>query len=147
METNHFVIETNPAPEDVEFLDNRINEFNLRTTQIPFGGLLSIFVRDDAGAIIAGIHGWTWGDTCEIRLLWVREDMRGRDYGSGLLQAAEREATARGCRQVVLDTHSFQAPNFYQRYGYEVVGVVDDYPRGHQKMYLRKRLGVAARQG
>jgi hypothetical protein len=51
MKTDHFVVETDPLPGDVEFLEERINEFNLQTTRIPFGGLLSIFVRDDAGAL------------------------------------------------------------------------------------------------
>jgi len=29
---------------------------------------------------------------------------------------------------------------FYQRRGYAIYGTVDDYPPGHQKLYLRKRL-------
>ena len=135
-----FQNEDEPAQQDVDFLEDQINEFNITTTGVPFGGRLACFVRNDEGEIIAGISGWTWGDCCEIRLLWVHADLRGQGYGSQLLQAAEQEALARGCRQVVLDTHSFQAPAFYQRHGYEVVGVVDGYPYQHQKIYLRKQL-------
>jgi hypothetical protein len=31
------------------------------------GRWLAIFVRDDAGAVTAGVHGWTWGGrvSCE----------------------------------------------------------------------------------
>src|SRR5262249_24557101 len=99
-----------------------------------------IFVRDDLGTITAGIYGWTWGACCEIRYLWVQESLRAQGLGSRLLATAEQEAIRRGCRHVVLDTHSFQAPAFYRKLGYDVVAVVPDYPRGHQRIHLRKLL-------
>jgi GNAT superfamily N-acetyltransferase len=136
-----WTVDAHPAPADVEFLEDQINTFNVARTGISGDGdiLLSILLRDD-GQIIAGVYGFTWGGCCDIRYLWVRSDLRGQGYGRGLLEAAEQEARRRGCGQMVLDTHSFQAPEFYQRLGYEIVGVVDDYPRGHKKYYLKKRL-------
>jgi len=97
-------------------------------------------VRDETGAIVAGIWGWTRGGCCEIRTLWVHERLRGHGYGQRLLRAAEQEAQRRDCRQVVLDTHSFQAPGFYQKHRYEIIGQIEGYPLGHTKYYLRKRL-------
>ncbi|HLO15347.1 MAG TPA: GNAT family N-acetyltransferase [Anaerolineales bacterium] len=137
-----FVVEAHPAPEDVQFLEDQINTFNVVKTGIrPTDDLLlAIFVREENGAIRAGVFGWTWGGCCEIRYLWVDEAWRGQGYGQSLLEAAEREARRRGCHQVILDTHSFQAPLFYQRNGYEVVGVIDNYPEGYQKYYLKKQL-------
>ena len=139
MELNEIRIETDPAPQDVQFLDDQINAFNIAQTRIQDGQLLACFVRDDAHQIVAGIYGWTWGGCCEIRYLWVQRELRGLGYGSRLLLAAEQEAKARGCKQMVLDTHSFQAPQFYQKFGYEIVGIVEDYPQHEQKIYLKKR--------
>ena len=75
-----------------------------------------------------------------IDILWVHEEYRKQGIGSRLLAAAEKEATLRGCHHVHVDTMSWQAPAFYQKYGYEVIGVLPDIPRGHQKYLLQKSL-------
>ena len=134
------MLETEPTGEDVEFLNNRINEFNVTRTGIPFDSALAYFERTDDGEITAGIYGWTWGGCCEIRSLWVTVERRGQGAGTRLMQAAEQEAISRGCNQIVLDTHSFQAPDFYRKLGFEVFGTVNGYPHDHQKLYLRKLL-------
>jgi len=144
MDTESFSIETAPAAADVAFLEDRLYEFNVARTGIDDGTLLAIFVRDPDGTVAAGLYGWTWDACSEIRYLWVRADLRGHGVGTRLLAAAEREIVRRGGRQVVLDTHSFQAPDFYRRFGYEVFATIGDFPRGHQRFYLRKRLGEAS---
>jgi ribosomal protein S18 acetylase RimI-like enzyme len=130
-----------PSEADVAFLGDQINEFNIRTTGIPFRGPVAAFVRDDEGAIIAGISGFVWGGCLKIQLLWVHEDLRGQGHGSRLLRAAEVEGQARGARQVLLATHGFQAPDFYRAHGYEVYGYLADFPIGSGQYCLRKTLG------
>jgi ribosomal protein S18 acetylase RimI-like enzyme len=122
------------------FLSDRLTEHNLETTGIDDARGLTVTSRDAEGDLIGGLSGFTWGGLCKVRLLWVREDQRGRGLGSRLMDAAEAEAMARGCRQVVLETHSFQAPEFYQARGYRIVGTVEDYPQGYQYFMLVKRL-------
>ena len=71
----------------------------------------------------------------------MRADRRRRGLGTRLLAAAEREIGRRGCGQVALSTHSFQAPGFYARFGYQECGRTPAYPRGHDEIHLVKRLG------
>jgi GNAT superfamily N-acetyltransferase len=133
-------VDDNPPDADVRFLEDRITEYNVETTGITDGRILSFFIRDERQEIVAGLFGWTWGGACEIRDLWVRKDMRKNGYGKALMAAAEDEAVSRRCTLIALDTHSFQAPAFYRRLGFEMIGSHRDYPRGHLKHYLRKTL-------
>jgi N-acetylglutamate synthase-like GNAT family acetyltransferase len=133
------ILET-PDPRDVQYLEDRIDEYNVARTGIADVRLLAIILRDDGDRIMAGLYGWTWGRTCEVRTLWVHERWRSQGLGTRLLEAAEAEARERGALQIVLSTHDFQAPEFYRRLGFEVVGQVEDYPVGHRSIYLRKRL-------
>jgi GNAT superfamily N-acetyltransferase len=121
-------------------LINEINEFNLTATGIAeFHEMLTVETDGD-GELLAGVYGWSWGGTCWIEALWVREDMRRHGAGSRLLAAAEKHARCHGCAQLGLDTHTFQAPSFYERHGFEVVGELTGYPRGHSRLLLRKQL-------
>ena len=56
------------------------------------------------------------------------------------LRAAEQFALEHGCPGSYLDTFEFQALPFYERHGYTVFGVLEDYPPGSRRFYLRKVL-------
>jgi GNAT superfamily N-acetyltransferase len=81
-------IEDHPRREDVQLLDERLYEFNAAASGVDDGRSLAIFVRDGSGAIVAGLHGWTWGGTGFVQAIWVHESRRGRGLGSRLLGAA-----------------------------------------------------------
>lgn len=122
------------------FLADRIYEFNAAATGYFDGRLLACSIRDDAGEIIAGINGHTWGGCCEIAHVWVHERHRGQGLGKALMIAAETEAALRGCEQVVLLTHSFQAPAFYERLGYERKYAIEGRPKGYADIVYAKQL-------
>ena len=75
-----------------------------------------------------------------MRTLWIREDRRRQGLGARLLAAAESEARRRGCREMHLDTHTYQAPGFYRRLGYEEVGELPGWPNGARRVFFRKLL-------
>ena len=135
------VIVDHPSPDDVARLEAEVLEFNYSVTGYRDGRELAAFVRDDAGAMVAGLSGFTWGGYCKVEFLWVTAARRRSGLGTALIAAAEAEARARGCDVVLLDTHDFQAPKFYERLGYAAVGRADDCPRGSGQTWYRKRLG------
>ena len=138
------MVETDPGQEDIRFLENALYEFNKERTGIVDGEWLAVFLRSPDGTVVGGAHGWTWGGTCKVQYLFVPAEMRGAGLGTRLMHAVEDEARARQCRQIVLETHSFQAPGFYRRLGFEIAGRIDDYPRGHGFLTFVKRLDAAS---
>jgi GNAT superfamily N-acetyltransferase len=137
--TSEFVIETDPTPEQVQYLEDGLYEFNSEATGITDGQGLAIFVKDEPDRIVGGICGHTWGGCCEIRQLWVEESRRRQGIGTRLLRAAEQEARRRNFRQMVLTTFSFQAPEFYTEALYQH-SCHQPQSRGRSNRYLLTRL-------
>jgi GNAT superfamily N-acetyltransferase len=87
-----------------------------------------------------GLIGETYWNWLHIELLWLEEGLRGRGYGQRLVIMAEDEARRRGMKHAYLNTFSFQAPDFYERLGYQRFGTLEDFPPGHKRHYYRKDL-------
>ena len=97
----------------------------------------------DPGALIGGLIGETVWEWLSIRLLWVDPGNRGAGHGRRLLAEAEVEGLRRGCRQARLSTFSFQAAGFYERCGWRQVLALEDFPRGHRRLFYVKALTEA----
>jgi GNAT superfamily N-acetyltransferase len=104
--------------ELAERLGKELTDYNTQATGVGDQRGLSVQVRDVDGDLMAGLTGWTWGTCAGIELVWVREDQRRSGLGGQLLRAAEAEAGKRGCRQILVSSFTFQAPDFYARNGY-----------------------------
>jgi GNAT superfamily N-acetyltransferase len=133
------VISDTASARDADELRKAIHEYNFDATGYRDGRSLSCFLRAD-GELIGGIDGFTWGGYARVDYLWVAPSHRGRGLGSRLLAAAEDEARRRGCGTIVLDSHSFQAPDLYRTLGYRDVGTTTDTPRGHTQTLFQKSL-------
>jgi ribosomal protein S18 acetylase RimI-like enzyme len=117
-----------------------ISEFNTQQAGEDNGKNLCFVLRSPDDEVVGGIIGSTHWNWLYVNLMWIREDLRGQGYGEQLLALAEEEARKRGAKHAYLDTFSFQAPGFYKKYGYQVFGELADFPKGHQRYYLKKEL-------
>jgi ribosomal protein S18 acetylase RimI-like enzyme len=117
-----------------------IREYNTQQAGDRQYQVLCFVLRGPDEAIVGGVIGETYWDWFHLDLLWVKEELRGRGYGHRLLTLAEQEARRRGAKNAYLDTFSFQAPDFYERHGYQVFGELPNYPAGHQRYFLAKQL-------
>ena len=129
-----------PSETETDYIREALNQFNCAHVGDDGHTPLNLIEYDADGSIIGGLLGGTYWGWMYIDILWVREDHRRQGVGSRLLTDAEKEAIRRGCHHVHVDTMSWQAPMFYQKHGYEVIGVLPDIPRGNQKYLLMKAL-------
>lgn len=102
---------------------------------------VALALRGPDGVVVGGFYGYTGLGWLNVATLWVAEELRGRGYGRTLLEAGEAAARARGCTNAFLFTYDFQAPGFYRAMGYEEFAALEEFPRGHRRMFFRKALG------
>ena len=130
----------NTVSQKVQEIGGLIRSYNCSKREAAESEPLNIYVEDDSGELMAGLVGETFGNWLEIEYLFVKEDIRGQGIGSQLLQQAESEAKKRNCRFAFVNTYQFQAPAFYQKYGYKEVFTLKDYPYTGQRHYYQKDL-------
>jgi GNAT superfamily N-acetyltransferase len=134
-----FHVEDNPDPVELDVLETQIRREASTAMGLGEEVELAIFVRE-AGRVVAGVSGWTWGDCCELQSLWVDPRLRGRGLATRLMAAAEAEAETRGCTQTLHFTYDFQAGTLYERIGYDLVGRIEGFPSGANVLWYHKRL-------
>ncbi|MDQ3204325.1 MAG: GNAT family N-acetyltransferase [Pseudomonadota bacterium] len=129
-----------PTPEDREAILAPLRAYNLAQAGDGKSESLALLVRDDNDVILGGLYGRFFFQWLFIELLSVPDQARGQGMGSRLMKMAEDLAREKGCVGIWLDTFDFQAPAFYKKLGFSEVGQIADYPPGHRRFFLQKRL-------
>lgn len=134
-------IETGDTAAARAVVDAGLDAHNLASAPLHEVRPLDAIASTHDGTVVGGAVGRTWGRRCELLQFWVAPAHRLQGTGSRLLAAFEREAAARGCELVYLDTWTFQAPGFYRARGYVEALRMDGYAPGLVRFTLHKRLG------
>ena len=92
------------------------------------------------GVIAAGIVAESVEDTLEISYLFVRSEYRGSGLGTTLVCHVESLARENGIKRILLNTYSFQAPDFYRHLGYREILCIDPVFGVHRQHYFVKEL-------
>ena len=142
------MIEICEAPTEAEraAILKPLLEFNLCAVGDAGHSRVAILIRDDSTSeVTGGLWASVYYDWLYVELLCVPAASRGSGTGTALLATAESIAIARNCVGVWLDTYEFQAPAFYEKLGYEVFARLPEYPRGYERIFLKKIVNSAAR--
>lgn len=126
--------------ELIAAIDDGLTAYNQTTYPDPKAAPITLTVESADGELLAGLTGRNAYGWVRIDAVWVDERQRGLGLGAKLVIRAEQVARERGCRGIHLATHGFQAPNFYEKLGYESFGMLERYPDEHALIYYRKTL-------
>jgi ribosomal protein S18 acetylase RimI-like enzyme len=132
--------EHNPAEHEIEFLENKLFQYNRRRIDGYEYNDIIFKVVDDANTIIAGIHGQIGGGWLYIASLWVDKKNRNQGIGRKLLIQAQEYAVQKKCVGIYLYTYSFQNPEFYEKIGFHVFGELENFCGYNSKLYMKKQL-------
>ena len=136
------------APDDREqaVIREGLGNYNLEQAGHRDARPLAVVVADpETRDVIGGLLGRTSMGLLFIDLFFLPESLRKHGIGSQIIRMAEDEATRRGCSWAVLFTVTFQAPGFYERQGYQVLGRIECHPPGHTRICMTKNLDAASR--
>lgn len=126
--------------QNTDYIRNSLYTYNKGKADASFEEI-SLLLKDVNNQVSGGLLSHRFGSSIFIEILWVSEELRGCGCGSKLLKELESIAEKSNVRVILLDTFDFQAPDFYIKHGYEIVGTVKDSPLpGNTKYYFKKTL-------
>lgn len=131
-------VENEPSEKDNNFICNKLQEFNDNYTGVK-AIHFSVFAKDH-NEIQGGAICYLDENSIYVDMIWVNETCRQSGIGSKILKLAEEEGRKRGAIFSTLDTFDFQAEGFYQKFGYERIGVIPAYLGEYDRIFLRKKL-------
>lgn len=140
-----FTITAEVSPAEKQIVCDHLLGYNIQATHdqlLKPGVEINLLLKDEQASTLGGIFCVTFLYCLYIDVLWIDERCRGLGHGKALMQEAERIAREHGCTFAHTCTFSYQSPDFYQHLGYQVFGVLDDYPDGIRQFFLKKKLVV-----
>ena len=135
-------LEISPKKEEIDLIGRGIDGNNIATTGTSTDDKhITFFIRDEDERILGGVRGtYNRSGWLYINGIWVANEYRSNGYGTRLMKDIETEAKRKGCTQCYLTTLSFQAPEFYQKLGYEVFATLENFHQHYNKYFLRKKI-------
>jgi GNAT superfamily N-acetyltransferase len=142
-ESNRYTVIDNPTENDANEFKQGLESYNMEKTKGEFNSPQpwhNLVLKDQEGKVIGGISTSTLYWTQYLEVLWVDEKYRGLGYGRNLVLEAQRLAKEIGCISSHVYTFSWQAPDFYQAVGYDLLVTYDGYRGGIKEHILMTRL-------
>lgn len=129
-----------------DFLKGKLRVFNNENSPHHLesrkeGAVKYVHLREDTdGAFAAGAAARIYWRMMFLDTLFVEPTHRKTGVGQKLLTRIIEIANDHDCRFIALETFGFQAKGFYEKFGFTVVGALEDYPPGETYYTMRLNL-------
>ena len=140
---NSIILSDHPTKEELEQIQASLHDFNCSQTNGEYdlpGVEINLIATDQSGTVVGGVIASTVLRVMHLEVLWVAKETRKLGLASQLVLGAERIGAAHVCLTTQTMSFSFQAPGFYQKIGYQVIGIYTGYPFGITEYILNKPL-------
>lgn len=135
--------ELNPPTSSYHFHTAKAYEFGPRTQvglKHAVSASLSAFAPESSEPA-GGLYCYAVFDFVVIEAMWVKPEFQKRGIGRELLLAARRFAHSNRATRILASTMEFHdVMPFLKKSGFEIVGEVDNCPRGSKLYYIQIRL-------
>ncbi len=124
---NNQIIIDGINPEKIrETLHEEIKSFNYPRLGSYELKRFAIYMQDNAKNTIAGLYGFIIDNhkTIRVELVWVKDEFRNQGLGTQLFNELERYAMTHECKVIQASTMEFQAPIFYEKIGFKLLGKI-----------------------
>lgn len=128
-----------PTDQQLAEIERGLDEYNAGAASArSVNRVRAVYI--ESGNVVAGVDATAYWGKLHIRLLWVHPDHQSKGLGSQLMGWAEEQGRKLDCTSAMVDTMSFQAPEFYAKLGYRQFGLSEGYEGGASRLYFEKEL-------
>ncbi len=125
--------------DKIKAMNNKISPYHKAVRE---EGYMKYLLLEETrnGGFAAGLDARMFWNCMYIDTLYVEESDRGTGLGRLFLNKAIEIAREHQCKFIILTTFSFQAKDFYEKFGFYIIGEIKDYPPGESYYTMRKDL-------
>ncbi|MBN2796812.1 MAG: GNAT family N-acetyltransferase [Clostridia bacterium] len=96
-----------------------------------------LITEKDKGRIIGGISASMYWEMIYLDEFFIKAEYRKKGIGRKLLNQLIDIAKEKHVNFICLQTFSFQARDFYLKFGFKIIGEIKDYPPGESMYTMR----------
>ncbi len=133
-------LSTDASEEEKRIVHQGLHQHVLTHVGDGYKGIeIRLVAKDQANVLIGGLSAWTTLSNLIFNHIWIQEKFRRKGLGRMLMTEMEKIARENACLASQAYCFSFQAPGFFQKMGYQVLGESDGYPPPVREYYLIKK--------
>lgn len=136
------IYDSNPQPADTKIIWENISENAKIKRNFPSGKPFAFYIKDELNQIKGGCSGYIYYGCFYVDLLSVELSLRGKQYGTQLMNEAEKLAHENDCNFIAVNTMDFEALGFYKKLGYNVEFERHGFDKNSIMYFLKKDLKI-----